>query len=112
MPSDQQRRDQIARNESLFREVNERMDDRSDGHQGPGDEVVFLCECGAGDCTAFVRLTGAQYEAVRAHPRRFFMIAGHEIPDTERVVEEHGDWVVTEKDEDVATIVEARDPRR
>jgi hypothetical protein len=87
------------------------MDGRADGHHGPADEVLFLCECGAGDCTAFVRLTGADYEAVRAHPRRFLMIAGHEIPDTETVVDDHGDWVVTEKEDDVADIVESRDPR-
>ena len=38
-----------------------------------------------------VALTLAQYEAVRANPRRFVIVRGHELPEVEVVVERHGE---------------------
>jgi hypothetical protein len=44
----------IARNEALFREVNERVKEISDASEG---RVDFLCECGDDQCTASISLT-------------------------------------------------------
>jgi len=49
---------------------------------------------------------------VRAHPRRFFLLATHELLDVERVVERHDDYLVVEKIGEGADIAERTDPRR
>jgi hypothetical protein len=60
---------------------------------------------------AKVSLQKVEYEAVRSDSRRFFVLAGHEIPDVETVVESHEGWVVIEKAPEVTSTVEASDPR-
>jgi hypothetical protein len=78
------RADRIARNEALFRDVNERIRDLS---EEAGRELVeFLCECGDDDCVERIALTPAEYERVRADPVLFAVAAGHVVPQVERVV--------------------------
>ena len=103
------RQDRIARNEAAYRDVNEAIEaGRADGGDRPRP---YMCECGLLDCNQLIELTGREYEAVRADPTRFFMVAGHEIPDVEHVVERHERYVVAEKDELGAKVAEERDPR-
>ena len=106
------RRRRIAENEVRFREINERMRESLAGVI-PGDELLpFVCECGNGACTAPVSLTLAEYDAVRADARHFAVLAGHEIPDVETVVETSERFTVVEKQGPTVAIAEARDPRR
>ena len=63
------------------------------------------------DCAHLVDLTPKEYEHVRADPRRFFVLRGHEIPDVETVVEQHAGYVVVEKRDEAGEAAEARDPR-
>jgi len=42
--------------------------------------VPFVCECPEPSCTELVRMLLEDYEAVRAHERRFFVVPGHEEP--------------------------------
>ena len=51
------------------------------------------------------------YEAVRASPRRFLVLEGHETPEVERVVERHPAYVVVEKLDEAARVAEETDPR-
>jgi hypothetical protein len=96
-------------NEAAFRKVNEGMEVGQD----PAGLLTFICECGRMGCTRMIELTRAEYEAVRANPRRFALLAGHEMEDVETVVERHERYLVVEKNEDVeAEIVEDTDPRR
>ena len=46
----ERRKDRLARNEALFREVNERV--REVGERAGLDMIDFICECGDADCTA------------------------------------------------------------
>jgi hypothetical protein len=109
MPSEQERRERVARNESLFRDVNERMDRQT---PEPSQEAVaFFCECGDSACTELVRLSTEAYESVRAHSNRFFMVPGHQLPDTEDVVAEGAGYLVARKHENVRHVVEKTDPR-
>jgi hypothetical protein len=78
----------------------------------PTEKHRFFCECGDEKCTALVVLTGAEYEAVRAHPRRFAVLPTYVRPDVDRVVEEHDSYVVVEKNEAAGRIVEQAAPRR
>ena len=104
------RHERLARNEALFREVNERINDLT-VHQFGDDDSHFVCECSRTDCSEFIHLTAETYEAVRANGNRFALVRGHEIPDIERVVGEHGDVFVVEKVGDGAEIATRLDPR-
>ena len=56
----ERRKDRLARNEALFREVNERV--REVGERAGLDMIDFICECGDAGCTAAVSLTESEYE--------------------------------------------------
>jgi hypothetical protein len=85
-----------ARNEALFRQVNERIEEVN---RNVGDDSFsdFLCECGDDDCTAPVSLTIAEYEEVRGDPTHFVIANGHEVPNVERVIETNERFSVVEK---------------
>ena len=83
----------------LFREANDRIEGVTEGLHVP--EAEFFCECGDSACTLRIRLTLAEYEAIRGNPRRFLTLPGHErgtpllrlVKTTERfsLVEEDAD---------------------
>jgi hypothetical protein len=104
------REERLARNETLFREVNERIDDVSRGYE-VGDTLEFLCECGQRDCLEALGVSRAAYEAVRAHGDRFLVAPGHEEPSLERVIEVYERYQVVEKTGEAGDIAEASDPR-
>ena len=89
-----------ARNEALFREVNERiagLGARAEA-RAPDGTVDFLCECGEeGGCGQRVRVPVDVYERVRSQDDRFIVRPGHETPEIERAVEWTDDYVVVDK---------------
>jgi hypothetical protein len=102
-----------ARNEALFREVNERIADLGERAQAwsPDGTVDFLCECGEeGGCGQRVRVPVVVYERVRSQDDRFVVRPGHETPELERALEWTDDYVVVDKIPDVEPYV-ADDPR-
>lgn len=108
MEEGEQRR--VALNEARFREVNEAIE------RGlwPGEQdslAAFRCECARLDCNRLVSITPGEYEAVRAHGRRFLVLPGHEDPEVETVVETQSGYVVVEKREAAGRSAEASDPR-
>lgn len=89
-----------ARNEALFREVNERIATLGHAAQAwsPDGMVDFLCECGTeGGCGERVHMPMAAYERVRAQDDRFVVQPGHETPEIERAVEWTDDYVIVDK---------------
>ena len=106
---DVQGRQRVAMNEATFRKVNEGME----AGQDPSGLLTFVCECGRLGCNRLVQLTRAEYEGVRANPRRFAIIDGHEVPEVEDIVERAERYIVVEKrGEPEAEVVEHTDPRR
>jgi hypothetical protein len=102
-----------ARNEALFREVNERIADLGERAQArsPDGTVDFLCECGEeGGCGQRVRVPIDVYERVRSQDDRFVVRPGHETPELERAVEWSDNYVVVDKIPDAEPYV-ADDPR-
>ena len=100
----------FAVNEAMFREANEGIE------RGlwPGEEdkrVPFRCECALVGCAAPVEMTPVEYEHVRSNPRWFVVVAGHEAPGAERVVERHPAYLVVEKVQAAAAVAEELDPR-
>jgi hypothetical protein len=107
--SDEQR----ARNELLFREVNERVEEINERLDGESDDslMVFVCECGNTDCNEQIELRRAEYEAVRANPKHFAVLPGHEDLRIARVVEQHDGFFVAEKTGEAAEMAIEQDPR-
>ena len=98
-------------NESLFRDVNERVRAIAAVH-GDDDHVYeFYCECSNADCTFQLRATLAEYEGVRAHPARFLIAPDHALPEIERVVDMKENWWVVEKQGEPGELAEELDPR-
>jgi hypothetical protein len=107
----------LAKNEAVFREVNERISeitaDLAEGAAYPERVDGLICECSDPLCLERIGpLEVAEYEAVRQDPRRFLVAVGHEASDVEHVVEEHRAYSVVEKNEGVpADVARERDPR-
>jgi hypothetical protein len=109
MPSHGER---LARNEALFRQVNERVRDVSQAFATLDPTPVdFVCECGRQDCAEPIALRLHEYEAVRAVPTQFFVLRDHVIPEIEHVVADHGSYVVVRKLPGEEEIAEQTDPR-
>lgn len=85
-----------ARNEALFREVNENIAGLEERH-GSVEGPVFICECANPDCTEQLDVEAETYQRVREQPRWFVLLPGHEDPQIERVVERHSGFLVVEK---------------
>ena len=106
-----EREERVARNEALFREVNERIRDVNE-NGAAASETEFVCECGDSDCMKPVRLTLSEYEEVRGNPRHFAVLPGHEVLDVEKVVASYERFAVVEKTEpEAARIAVREDPR-
>jgi hypothetical protein len=109
MPSQGER---LARNEALFRQVNERVRDVSQAFATLDPTPVdFVCECGRQDCAEPIALRLHEYEAVRAVPTRFFVLPTHVIPEVEKAVADHGSYVIVEKLPGEEEFAEQTDPR-
>jgi hypothetical protein len=99
-----ERSPRLAKNEAIFRAGNESIDKAVGGRV---EKAPYLCECGEKSCLARVELTSAEYETVRAHPARFFVVLGHEdLTAGEVVVEQHGRFTVVEKRGEERELVE------
>jgi hypothetical protein len=90
------RQQRVAKNEVLFRRVNERIEEVNEALAGDSASD-FLCECGDDDCTAPVSLTLAEYEEVRRDPTHFLIAHGHEVVDVEKVILETDRYAVVKK---------------
>jgi hypothetical protein len=91
------RRARAAKNQSLFREVNERLVDLNEAFDLVVETAVFVCECARLDCIERLELTLQEYETVRDDPHRFFVAPSeeHYFAEVERLVERHdGYWTV------------------
>jgi hypothetical protein len=102
----------LAQNEALYREVNERISEQAERHDGrPHALYQFLCECSNLDCNLRLDVTLGEYEAVRAFPRRFVIAPDHHLPDVEQIVADQGAFCVIEKEDEAGKLVEQLDPR-
>ena len=112
-----QREERIAENETRFRTANEDLLHRWEGMEiEPGQQTPFICECGDTECAQVMRLTLAEYEAVRSDPNTFAVVPGHDDTPTERlvteaVVEKNERFAVVEKRAEFRDATEATDPR-
>jgi hypothetical protein len=102
-------REQAARNQLVFREVNERIAELNERNEnGSG---IFICECSDPACAEAIEMAADEYEAVREEGTRFVVVSGHQIPELERVVDGNDRFLVVEKVGSAGEIAHADDPR-
>jgi hypothetical protein len=101
----------IARTESLFRDVNERIAEVA-GRLGSHD-AEFVCECADTGCGERIPVALHEYEQVRDDGARFLVAPGHEEPAYERVLMRGPVHQVVAKNKDPRLAKAARelDPR-
>ena len=95
---DERRQEHLARNEDVFRRINEQIDGSASVEGRDTDRYEFFCECSNLNCVERVSLTLREYAFARADPSRFVVTKGHALDEIENVVEEAEDHVFVEKD--------------
>ncbi|MCY7302375.1 MAG: hypothetical protein LH654_04935 [Thermoleophilia bacterium] len=97
--SGEERGKRAARNEDLFRQVNERLHDLAVISGSSEPHGKFVCECEQTSCSLLVELSAGEYGAVRANDTRFLVFPEpwHTSPEVEAVVERHDRYWVVEK---------------
>jgi hypothetical protein len=106
------RDESLAKNEELFRKVNERIEMVSHAVAQDDTLMEYLCECDRTDCYDRVNATRSEYEAVRAESTHFIVRLGHEDPRVERVTLSNERFLIVEKQGAAARDAEESDPRR
>ena len=92
-----------ARNEAIWREVNDRIEELDEGQRVlPDDRLDFHCECGDASCEKRISLTLAEYRDARSQRDTFAVAVGHEEDLIEHVVKRTDRYLVVDK----AAIVE------
>jgi hypothetical protein len=105
------RQERAARNEALFRDVNERIKSTASNISPMFTE--FMCECADDSCFEHVSLTSEEYSSVRGMgPVYFILRPGHEDTDIERVVGGEAErFEIVEKQDVAAEVAAELDPR-
>jgi 5-bromo-4-chloroindolyl phosphate hydrolysis protein len=107
-PSSQDERElRAARNQALFRSLNEKLREVSDALASMADEYVIACECANVNCVDTLSIRAHEYRQIRANPRHFAVLHGHVYPEVEVVVGETQAYVVVEKIAKAAEVAEA-----
>ena len=105
------REERLARNESLFRSVNENIEQAAASGQVDEHVFEFFCECSNIDCTLLLPMTVSEYERVRADPKQFVVAPGHDLPEIEIVVARTSAYQIVIKEGEAAEYVTEHDPR-
>ena len=100
MSEDTDRAVRTARNDSLFREVNERVKELNEAFDALARDAEWICECADTQCLEPIQMTHEEYEAVRARGSDCFFVKpdeAHVMPDVETIVERHERYWVVQK---------------
>jgi hypothetical protein len=97
-------KERLARNEDLFRQVNDGIQELAGDHGRDSHVYEFFCECSDINCSERVHLTLPEYAHVRDDPSRFVVVKGHVLPEIEHVIERAEDHVLIEKHGHAGTV--------
>jgi hypothetical protein len=95
--SQEEREVRAARNQALFRAINENMRALNEAFSSVTKTFAITCECADKNCIEIIEIDPHQYLAVRGEPRHFAVLPGHVYLDVERIVREVDGYVVVEK---------------
>ena len=86
------------RNERLYRALNRRIREIGEFVSADG-AVELLCECGREDCTATLKFTAVQYDALLNQDDCVLLASDHaHVADGRRVLAENGRFVIVASD--------------
>jgi hypothetical protein len=106
-----ERKRRIGENEAIFRSVNEQVRELTETLAMGTGTMKIVCECGARSCTDQFEITTDAYAQVRAEPTLFVVKPGHDLPETETVVDKNNIFWTVRKDPGIpAAIARATDP--
>ena len=94
--SNEERELRAARNQALFRAVNEKMLELNEVFAELLGSFAVACECSRIECVDLLTIPPDVYRAVRASPRTFVVRADHVRTDLERVVSRDDGYIVVE----------------
>jgi hypothetical protein len=100
-----------ARNQSLFRAVNEKLRELNNAFSEVSKTYAIACECADVSCIETVQILMEEYIEVREDAQRFVVLKDHVYPELERVVAQNDGYVIVEKNADVSKITEASHAR-
>jgi hypothetical protein len=96
-----------ARNQSLFRVINEKMRGMNDQFAWLAGTFTIACECADMNCVETMEVDPQSYLSMRDEPRQFAVLPGHVYPDVEVVVRESEGYVVVEKMGEAGAVAES-----
>ena len=102
-----------AENQSLFREVNERVKDLNVRFSFVTKVGDWICECANDTCFEHLALSADEYEAIRRDGASFVVATSdeHVWPDVERVTERNTRYWVVEMNDRASELAKRANPR-
>jgi hypothetical protein len=100
----------IAKTESRFRDVNERIAETAD--RIGANEAEIVCECADPECGERLAAPLDDYEQTRANGSHFLVAPGHEEQEHERVVRTRPGFRIIAKLRGVGAVARRLNPRR
>jgi hypothetical protein len=109
----QNREGRAAKNESRFREINERIERSNEGFDFAFSVNTWICECSNETCAERLQLSVEDYEVIRSDGARFLVAPSNEHTwlEIERVTKRYARYWVVEKIGEAAALAERSDPR-
>lgn len=105
----EEREARAARNQALFRSINERIESLNEAFEHVTQTFTVACECADMTCVEMLDVAPGEYEGVRAESRQFIVRTGHIYPDVETVVREADGYVIVEKVAAAGEVAESLD---
>jgi hypothetical protein len=102
-----------AKTESLYREVNNRLNDVSTQRASFDMPQDVICECAQPECVERITMNAVEYRGLRSRST-WFVIAPldqHFFPEVEGIVAKDGHYWVVEKHGTAGAVAEKLDPR-
>jgi hypothetical protein len=90
----------LVENQKLFRTANAGLERAIAEKVSAERRIPFLCECSDEVCMETVAITLATYGEVRSHPKRFFIVTGHQMSPGEKVLVNRDGYSIVEKSDD------------
>jgi hypothetical protein len=102
-----------AKTESLYREVNERVNDVSTQRASFDMPQDVICECAQPECVERITMNAVEYRGLRSRSTWFIIapLNQHFFPEIERIVVKDGHYWVVEKHGKAGAVAEKLDPR-
>lgn len=88
----------LKQNEDSASQINEAIRSAiADGDGPAGESMLIVCECAHVWCEEIIEVSLSAYTELRSRLSHYAVVPEHVVADVERVVEEHGDYVVVTK---------------